>query len=320
MDRKWIYTLVTVLVLAAGSYAMFFAMRGQPLAEGIYYGNGHIEGVEVRVTAEAAGRVLENQMVEGQRKNKGQLLLRLDDEALEIQQAGAKAEKKALAAQLNGLQAEVDSWRHHQMTAGAELARIKKLHSKGLASQAQLDRAANEQRETNAQFEVRLAQVDALAAQIEVVEHRVALIQTRLGKSRITAPISGTVLIKGAEDGEVVSLGQIVAVMVDLSHMEIKVYLPETDIGNIKLGDPARIQVDAFPDRLFDGRVERVDAFAQFTPRAVHMPDERVRMVFGVTLAVDNPDGFLKPGMPADAWLRWDQSVPWPEKLFVPGQ
>ena len=153
-----------------------------------------------------------------------------------------------------------------------------------------------------------------------MVEHRVELIRSQLSKTRINAPITGTILVKGAEGGEVVSPGQIIAVMVDLSRMELKVYLPETDIGKIKLGDQARIHVDAFADQLFDGRVKRVDAFAQFTPRAVHMPDERVRMVFGVTLAVDNPDGFLKPGMPADAWLRWEPSVPWPDSLLVPGR
>lgn len=320
MNRNWIYTLVLVVALAAGSYGVFFAMQGEPLAEGIFYGNGHIEGVEVRVTAEVMGRVLENQIVEGQRRDKGQLLLRLDADELDIQQAGAEAEKKALMAQRKGMQARVDSWRHHKMTADSELIRLEKLHSKALASQAQLDRGENEQREASAQLESRLAQLDALAAQIEVVEHRIELIHTQLDKTRITAPITGTVLIKGAEVGEMVSPGQIIAVMVDLSRMKLKVYLPEADIGKIKLGDPARIHVDAFADQLFDGRVERVDAFAQFTPRAVHMPDERVRMVFGVTLAVNNPNGYLKPGMPADAWLRWDPSVPWPDKLFVPGR
>lgn len=320
MKRNWIYTLVLVVALAAGSYGVFLAMQGEPLAEGIFYGNGHIEGVEVRVTAEVTGRILENQMVEGQRKEEGQLLLRLDTDELDIQQAGAEAEKKALMAQRKGLQAQVESWRHHKQTASTELARIKRLQSKRSASRSQLDRAENEQREASAQLESRLAQLDALAAQIEVVGYRVGLIQNQLVKSRITAPIAGTVLIKGAEGGEVVSPGQIIAVMVDLSRMELKVYLPEADIGKIKLGDPARIHVDAFANQMFDGRVERVDAFAQFTPRAVHMPDERVRMVFGVTLAVSNPNGYLKPGMPADAWLRWDPSVPWPDKLFVPGR
>lgn len=320
MNRNWILTLVIVIALATGSYGVFFAMRDEPLAPGFYYGNGHVEGVEVRVTAEVTGRILENQMVEGQRKEQGQLLLRLDTEDLDIQLAGAQAEKRALVAQLKGVQAAVESWRHHRNTATAELERIKKLRAGHSASQVQLDRAENEQREATAQLESRLAQLEALTAQIEVVGHRVELIRSQLDKTRITAPIAGTILIKGAEGGEVVSPGQIIAVMVDLSRMELKVYLPEADIGKIKLGDPARIRVDAFADKQFDGRVERVDAFAQFTPRAVHMPDERVRMVFGVTLAVDNPDGFLKPGMPADAWLRWDPAVPWPGRLAVPGR
>ncbi len=81
----------------------------------------------------------------------------------------------------------------------------------------------------------------------------------------------------------------------------------------------ARVKVDAFADRFFEARVARVDQRAQFTPRDIHMPEERVRMVFGVTLALENPQGVLKPGMPADAWILWKSGAAWPDRLFVPG-
>ena len=94
--------------------------------------------------------------------------------------------------------------------------------------------------------------------------------------------------------------------------------MPESEIGKIKLNDPARVRVDAFPQRTFEARVARVDPRAQFTPKDVHMPDERARLVFGVVLAVDNPEAYLKPGMPADAWVRWKPEASWPDKLTVP--
>ncbi|MCG2634841.1 MAG: efflux RND transporter periplasmic adaptor subunit [Gammaproteobacteria bacterium] len=320
MNRNWIYTLAFVGILAAGSYAAFLAMREPPLPDGIIYGNGHVEGVEIRVTAEVTGRVLESSMVEAQQIGRGELLVQLDTDEINIELAGTLAEKKSLTVQLKALQAEVTTGQHHLKTAEAELVRIRRLSSQQLASRAQLDRAENDQRDAGSQLAARLAQLDMVVAQIEVVEHRAELLRTRRDKARITAPLSGTVLVKGVEPGEVVLPGQIIAVMVDLSQMELKVYVPETDIGRIKLGTAARIRVDAFPHHWFEGRVARVDANAQFTPRAVHMPDERVRMVFGVTLDVDNPDGFLKPGMPADAWLRWDPSQAWPDELLVPGR
>jgi HlyD family secretion protein len=100
--------------------------------------------------------------------------------------------------------------------------------------------------------------------------------------------------------------------------LELKVFIPEADIGRIKLGDQARVKTSAFPDRFYGARVSRVDQQAQFTPRDIHMPEERTRMVFGITLDVANPTGELKPGMPVDAWIRWKDGVGWPDKLVIP--
>lgn len=147
---------------------------------------------------------------------------------------------------------------------------------------------------------------------------RVRQLELELAKTEIRAPISGTVLIKGIERGEFSTPGKVVAVLVDLNRLELKVYLPERDIGKVKLNAPARVRVDAFPDRYFEAAIARVDQRAQFTPRDIHMPEERVRMVFGVTLNLRNEGGFLKPGMPADAWMRWDSNVPWPKHLVIP--
>jgi HlyD family secretion protein len=109
-----------------------------------------------------------------------------------------------------------------------------------------------------------------------------------------------------------------VAVLVDLGQVELRVFLAQHEIGKVRLGDPARVRVDAFPERNFEARIARVDQRAQFTPRDVHMPEERVTQVFGVTLALTNPDGLLKPGMVADAWILWQDGADWPDRLTVP--
>ncbi len=77
------------------------------------------------------------------------------------------------------------------------------------------------------------------------------------------------------------------------------------------------MRVDAFPERYFDAQVIRIDDYAQFTPRDIHLPEERTRMVYGITLALESADGTLKPGMPADAWIRSSETE-WPTSLPVP--
>ena len=146
---------------------------------------------------------------------------------------------------------------------------------------------------------------------------QVALAESKLEKAEVTAPISGTILIRAVETGEVVDAGQPLATMVNLGQLELKVYVPGDIVTRISLGDPARIRVDGL-SRDLSAKVGRIDDFAQFTPRDVHMPEERVRMVYGVTLVPDNPAGSLKPGMPADAWIRWDPETGWPPTLPVP--
>ena len=162
------------------------------------------------------------------------------------------------------------------------------------------------------------AGLSQVRAQWDATQRQVEWLRLQLEKTRILSPASATVLVKGIEPGELATPGQVVAVLVDLSRLELKVYIPERDIGQIRLGSPARVRVDAFPDRHFDATVTKLDQQAQFTPRDIHMPEERVRMVFGVTLAVENEDGVLKPGMPADAWLRVREEVAWPASLVVP--
>jgi HlyD family secretion protein len=162
------------------------------------------------------------------------------------------------------------------------------------------------------------AQRKSLDEQIVSAEARVSLARTELDRTTVYAPQAGTVLVRAVEAGEVVQVGQPLALLVDLSRLELKVYLALDALGKIRLGDQARVRVDAFPDELFDAAVARVDDYAQFTPRDIHVPDERTQMVYGVTLALDNTERRLKPGMPADAWIRFDD-VPWPERLPIPG-
>ncbi|HVZ23334.1 MAG TPA: efflux RND transporter periplasmic adaptor subunit [Vicinamibacterales bacterium] len=134
---------------------------------------------------------------------------------------------------------------------------------------------------------------------------QLAEVKASVDERRLVAPANGTILSRLVEIGDVVSPGSPMFEMVDMSRLYVKVYIPEPDIGKLRLGDRASITVDAFPGRPFSAHVSKIHDEAEFTPKNVETADERLKLVFGVELAVDNPDGVLKPGMPADASIHW---------------
>jgi HlyD family secretion protein len=146
---------------------------------------------------------------------------------------------------------------------------------------------------------------------LQSAESIVRLAQANVDDTRVVAPFAGTVLKKLVETGEVVTAGTPLITLVDLSRLHAKVYVAEADLGKVRVGDAARVYTDAFPTRYFEATVAQVSQQAEFTPRDIHMRDERAKLVFAVKLALHNPQGILKPGMPADARIRWDPQSPW---------
>ncbi len=144
-------------------------------------------------------------------------------------------------------------------------------------------------------------QVEALRAQLSQAQAALALAQSRLKETVIVAPVSGVVLRKNLEMGETANPGVSILTLVDPNDLWLRAYVPETEIARIKVGQPARIKVDAFKDRAFSGRIVDIASEAEFTPKNVQTQKERVNLVFRIKIGVDNPEGTLKPGMPADA-------------------
>lgn len=318
MRRTWIWTALLLAILAGGSYALYLYLRPPALPDQLLYGNGHVEGTEVQVAAEVAGRVVESRLVEGVTIARGDLLLRLDDTDFTLRKERAEAEIEVQRQENERVERELQVWRHHLTTTETDLERYRELRKRGTVPPKRLEEAENAFREAQGRAGALEAELGATDGRIEAAQKELNLVVNQIGKTRISAPIDGTVLAKAVEAGEFVQPGRTVAVLVDLTRVELKVFIPEKDIGKITLGEKARVRVDAFPDQLFEARVTRVDQRAQFTPRDIRMPEERVRMVFGVTLNLDNPNGALKPGMPADAWILWQADSEWPDRLFVP--
>jgi membrane fusion protein YbhG len=128
----------------------------------------------------------------------------------------------------------------------------------------------------------------------------------------IHSPIAGRILTRTVERGERVDAGTPLFTLVDLDRLYVKIYVPEPSIGKVALGQEARVYVDTYPGRGFPARVSRISQEAEFTPKSVQTREERVKLVFAVEVALaENPGGILKPGMPADAVVRWQPDARW---------
>lgn len=159
---------------------------------------------------------------------------------------------------------------------------------------------------------VKEKEIAALKAQLGQAKGVLAEAESNLQDLTIIAPSAGFVTIKMVNSGEVVSAGTPLIEMVDMDRLYLKVYVPEVQIGRIRLGLTARVSIDAFPDRSFPATVRFISHKAEFTPKEVQTPDERVKLVYAVKLYLDeNPEHRLTPGLPADAVIRWKEDAPW---------
>lgn len=316
--KNLIVTSLVALLVAVGAYGFYVYTLPPALEEGFIYGNGHIEGTEVRIGAEISGRILASNLIEGAEVKKGSLLVEIDSRDQSINRAMAAAELVALGHEKTRYQEQLQTWQSTLQATEKDLNRFQALRKTGVVSEQQFDKVVTTQRDALGQVRSLQAQIGETQARAEGLKHKQDYLQVQIDKARIYSPMAATLLSKGIEVGELAEPGRQIAVLVDMNELELKVYLSEAVIGKIRLGAPARIRVNAFPDRYFTGRVKRMDQRAQFTPRDINIPEERTRMVFGVVLALDNTEKFLKPGMPADAWIRWDDNQQWPAKLVVP--
>lgn len=177
----------------------------------------------------------------------------------------------------------------HQGEAGVALAQ-----AQVDAAQATVDLLHNGA--TEEEIAIAQAQVDMAAAQV-------ALVEAQIAQLTLTAPIDGVVTTRSIHRGEMAQPGIPLMTIADLSTLKLVVYVPETQIGHVRVGQRVAIEVDSYPGQTFEGEVVTIAREAEFTPRNVQTEEERVNLVFAVEIRIPNPDGALTPGMPADATI-----------------
>jgi len=144
------------------------------------------------------------------------------------------------------------------------------------------------------------AQIDQAQKTVAQAQAALDLIDTQMNKLTISAPVSGVVMMRNIEPGEVLQPGATALVIGKLDEMTVTVYIPENQYGQIKVGDPATVSADSFPGESFEAVVIRIADRAEYTPRNVQTKEDRATTVFAIKLAVKDPEGKLKPGMPVD--------------------
>jgi HlyD family secretion protein len=153
---------------------------------------------------------------------------------------------------------------------------------------------------------IEAAKQDVEAAQAQVDAARAALNQAQivLTYAKLKAPFMGVVTSRNIEPGEVVSAGREVLTVSDLSQVDVKIFVDETQIGKVKHGQKVDVKIDTFPGKTYEGRVSFISSEGEFTPKIIQTRKERVKLVYLVKVNIPNPNYELKSGMPADAWLR----------------
>jgi membrane fusion protein YbhG len=227
--------------------------------------------------------------------------------------AYSRLAKTGAASELQGLQAEVQADQQAAAVAAAQ-RRVESSRGALTTAQASLDNPR-----------IRVAQVSGTEAQIAQQQSTIASTKAATAQAQATlaqavadradltvlAPFSGTVLTRAAEPGEVVQAGTAIVTLLDLSKVYLRGFIPEGDIGKVKIGQPAHVFLDSSSNQALDGYVLRIDPQATFTPENTYFRDDRVKQVVGVKLQLTQGIGFAKPGMPADGEILTNGTA-WP--------
>lgn len=227
--------------------------------------------------------------------------------------AYAQLAKTGAASQQQGLQYEAEAEQQAAVVAGAQ-RQVEAARGALTTAQANLANPGIRESQvsiTERQIAQQEAQISATRAETEQAQAQLAQAQADRSDLTVVAPFAGTVITRAAEPGEVVQAGTAIVTLLDLSKVYLRGFIPEGEIGKVKIGQPAHIFIDSNTNQALDGYVLRIDPQATFTPENTYFRDDRVKQVVGVKLQLTQGIGFAKPGMPADGEILTDGST-WP--------
>jgi HlyD family secretion protein len=312
--------------LTAAALALFlFAACAKKENPNELTASGTIEATDVNIAAKLPAQIAALYIEEGSKVDSGSLIAVQDHSTLDIQLRSADAAVNASRAQLTltekGARTEdvhaaeeaVTQAQANRKLAADELERTRNLQKGDAATKEMVDQAETHfrvaqsqlaQAEQNAEKVKHLARPEDISgassrvAQLEAERDRV---RKMIDDAFITSPTSGIVTHKVLEQGELAGQGATIATVTDLSKMYLMIYVTESDLPRVKLGEKVDVRVDGMPHKSYPGVATYISPEAEFTPKNIQTKDDRTKLVFGVKVEVANPNGELKKGLPADA-------------------
>ncbi|WP_182186655.1 HlyD family secretion protein [Pectinatus frisingensis] len=325
--EKRVKILIPVLIIAlvAGGYMMYFKKQIDPNQIKV---SGNIETTTVNVGFKISGHVDQRLVDEGDSVKKRQLIANLETKDLQLNVDNANAQLLAAQATLSELrngsrrqdvsaaQAAVRSAEADKKNAETEYQRMQQLFIDSAVSAQDRDRSLTTYKTASAhadqaaqQLSVieegpRYEEIELASAKVEQAKKQFELAKTQLAYAQIMTPIDGFVLSKNIEPGEYVSAGTPIVTIGDLDHVWLKAYIPENDLGRVKLGQKVSITTDTYPNKNYNGYISFISSEAEFTPKNIQTSEERVKLVYRIKITIENTAHELKPGMPADAVIN----------------
>ena len=318
--RAWRWILAGAAVVIVAFIGIKYVIKKRnALPEGIASGNGRIEGKLVDISAREPLRVKEILVDEGALVKPGQVLVKMDTVTLDSQLAEANAAVQASEEKLAVARANITKQKSEIDLADVEADRSKRLVEQGAGSQRELDVRKTKVETTKAG----LSEVEAMLAtateNVEVARKNAATVQTRIDDATLRSPVTGRVLYRLVEPGEVLAAGGKALTLVNLDDIYMEIFLPSEQAAAVKVGAEGRVTVDYDP-RAIAGQVSFVSPEAQFTPKQVETKSEREKLMFRVKIQLPREIigqyiERIKTGVRGVGYVKVKDSAVWPARL-----
>ena len=298
--------LIIPIILIVGLFGWLIYHSHQKGNQNVY--SGTIEARDADIGSLTGGRVSEVLVEEGDSVKTGQTLVRFDRYLLDPQIKQQESRVAQMRANLDRIEKgprreEVERARINWEQAEKERVRQETLLKQGVGIQATYDETAAAAQVAEQQYEElkrgsRPEDVQQARAQLATEENALATLHRQVEESEVRAPADGVIQTMDLRPGDMIAANQPVAVLLESNELWVRVFVPETRLGDVKVGQPVDIFIDTYPKRAFKSRVQSVSERAEYTPRNVQTPEQREDQVFAVRLRLDRAPE-LKAGMTA---------------------
>ena len=288
--------IITFLILAS----LISCNKNNDKADG--YGN--FEATEVTISAEANGKIEFLNLEEGDILEPQIQVGLIDTTQLYFNKQQLIASKSTVFSKSKNVLSQRNVLQEQLKTTLIEKNRIQNMFAENAATKRQVDEIIGKVNVLMEQIKSVETQNAPIVNEVKSIDVQIEKINDQIQKSKIINPIKGTVLVKYAEPNEITSFGKPLYKIADISEMTLRVYVSETQLSKIKVGQNVTLKIDAEKEmKSYQGMISWIASSAEFTPKIIQTKEERVNLVYAVKVKVKN-DGSLKIGMPAEMWIK----------------